>query len=79
MLAVFASGRIAALSSIRAAAAANQNAAKRVCETSILPGASHGRHELGQLRLNGSAKLAGSRGECLGASLLVRSVNRVSR
>lgn len=73
------SGRIAALSLVRATAAADQNAADRVCETGVLSGASHGRHELGQLLFNGSAKLAGTRSGFLSASLLVRSVDRVSR
>jgi len=78
VLAVSASGCIAALSFIWAAVAVDQNAAERVCETGILSGASHWRHELGQFWLNGSAKLAGTRGERFGASFLVRSVNHVS-
>lgn len=79
MLAVSASSGIVTLSSIRAAAATDQNTTERVCETGILSGASHGRYELGQLRFNSSAKLAGTRNGRVGAALLVRSVDRISR
>lgn len=79
MPAVSASGRIAALSFVRTAVAADQNTAEWICETGILFGTSHGRHELGLLRFNGSAKLARTRSGYVGASFLVRSVDRVSR
>lgn len=71
MFAVSASGIVAALSPVRTAVTANQNAAERVCEIGVLFGVGHGGHELGELRFNSGTELAGPRNDRLCAPFLV--------